>query len=104
MKCTLKYLEACNKVFENGLLSHERVTNLESEVLKVYNGGIQFFCKWHQSLLKPGTVTDAAIFITIIVVHMYILWCVHVHTQLHLFHSDKPMETSKFLAWQSLSV
>ena len=43
MKCTLKYLEACNKVFENGLLSHERVTNLESEVLKVYNGEIQFF-------------------------------------------------------------
>ena len=80
MKCTLKYLEACNKVFENGLLNHERVTNLESEVLKSIMEGYNFFCKWHQSLLQPGTVTDAAIFIIIIVVHMYILWCVYVHT------------------------
>ena len=43
MKCTLKYLEACNKVFENGLLSHERVTNLESEVLKSIMEGYNFF-------------------------------------------------------------
>ena len=73
------------------------MTNLYSKVLEVHNRGIHFFCKWHKSLLKPSTVTNAATFIIIIVVHTLVCACSCII--LYLFHLDKPMETNKFLAW-----
>ena len=36
-KVVLSFLEACNKLFENGFLSHGRISNMESDVLKSIN-------------------------------------------------------------------
>ena len=36
VQCTLKYLQACSKIFENGLLSHECVTDVNLTLVKEY--------------------------------------------------------------------
>ena len=54
VKLTLKYLEACNKVFEKGLLSHKRVTSVNSKVLTSINTGFQYFVSWHKDLADTG--------------------------------------------------
>ena len=54
VQCTLKYLQACSKIFENGLLSHERVTDVNSNVLKSIKEGYEFFRSWHYSLSHAG--------------------------------------------------
>ena len=53
VKCTLHYLEACNKLFERGLLSHERVTSEKCELLRNIDEGMSFFHKW-LNCLKEG--------------------------------------------------
>ena len=54
VKLTLKYLEACNKIFENGLLSHDRVTITNRDILISIRKGYDFFCNWHRSLVEAG--------------------------------------------------
>jgi len=54
VKATLLYLEACNKVFEQGLLSHDKVCDMNSKVIKSIKKGFSDFIKWHASLLKNG--------------------------------------------------
>ena len=54
VKLTLKYLEACNKMFEKGLLSHKRITSVDSEVLTSINTGFQYFVSWHKDLAAKG--------------------------------------------------
>ena len=39
----LSFLEACNKIFEQGLLSHDKVTACDSQVLTNIKEGYQFF-------------------------------------------------------------
>ena len=41
-----KYLEACNLVFEKGLLSHGRVNNLQSPVLTNIRNRMKYFEGW----------------------------------------------------------
>ena len=48
---TRKYLEACNKVFENGFLSHKKIYSSDSEVLFNIQSGFKFFSN---SLLEEG--------------------------------------------------
>ena len=52
------YLEACNQLFEQGILSHSKVTHLESHVLVNLKRGLFFFQSWHQHLCKtsPGII------------------------------------------------
>ena len=54
LKAVLSYLEACNKLFENGFLSHGRISNIESEVLKFINNGYRFFTSWLDQILNNG--------------------------------------------------
>ena len=54
VQCTKKYLEACNKIFERGLLSHEKILSEDSEVLKNIDEGYAFFLNWVESLQKKG--------------------------------------------------
>lgn len=54
VQCTLKYLQACNKIFENGFLSHDRVTSVNSNVLKSIKEGYEFFRSWYHSLSHAG--------------------------------------------------
>ena len=43
---TVLFLEACNKMFEHGLLSHTHVKNLDNPILKNLNDGFHFFMGW----------------------------------------------------------
>ena len=52
----MQYLEACNKLFENGFLTHRRIFDLDSCVLKNIYEGFTFFSKWHDELTGKGTV------------------------------------------------
>ena len=50
----LKYLEAYNKLFENGFLSHKQVLSLQSPVLKSIDDGFSYFTTWHNNLTTKG--------------------------------------------------
>ena len=56
VKMTLKYLTACNQLFEQGFLSHEKVSATNMEVLDNIKRGYNFFSKWLQSLPDEGKV------------------------------------------------
>ena len=51
---TLQYLQACHNLFEEGFLSHERIINLESPVLKNITKGYEYFTSWLLTLLSEG--------------------------------------------------
>ena len=53
---TLAYLEACSLIFERGFLSHDRIRNLDSEILQNITKGYDYFSGWLTSILKEGTV------------------------------------------------
>ena len=43
---TGEYLEACNLLFEQGMLSHRRINNSNSPVLTKIRKGMKFFEQW----------------------------------------------------------
>ena len=47
---THEYLEACNQLFENGLLSHAKVCDIQGDVLVSIWKGYKYFEKWHDDL------------------------------------------------------
>lgn len=53
---TLKFLQACNKLFEEGILSHEIINSPTSPALRNMKMGFAFFEAWHQdvSCNNPG--------------------------------------------------
>ena len=52
------YLEACNLIFENGILSHEMICSPESKVLLNIHEGMKWFINWKEELQKePGNIT-----------------------------------------------
>lgn len=55
VKYTLKYLTACNMMFERGLLSHERVSSHDTKVIDNISSGYSFFSDWLQKTLAKGT-------------------------------------------------
>ena len=56
VKCTLKYLTACSQLFEQGFLSHKRVSIKEREVLVNIEKGFCFFSEWPQSIIDEGNL------------------------------------------------
>lgn len=52
---TLQYLQACHNLFEEGFLSHERITDMESTLLKNIDEGYEYFTSWLSTLLSEGT-------------------------------------------------
>ena len=54
-KCTLKYLESCNLIFEQGLLSHERVKEKDAKILINIQQGYSLLCDWLDNIVKNGT-------------------------------------------------
>ena len=54
VKCTLKYLSACNLLFERGILSHGKVTIKDKTILENMSTGYTFFSDWLKSLLDEG--------------------------------------------------
>ena len=53
-ECTLRYLEACNLLFEKGLLSHDKVSSRERQVLRNIKAGYDFFSTWLDQVYTKG--------------------------------------------------
>ena len=51
---TLKFLVACQKLLENGLLSHSKVTHMKSDVICSVEDGYLFFTNWLDEIRKKG--------------------------------------------------
>ena len=54
---TVKFLEALNQIFENGLLSKEQVLTTEADPLQCVQEGLQFFTMWCDECIKKGENT-----------------------------------------------
>lgn len=54
VKLTLQYLEACNRIFEKGFLSHEKFCDIDSPVMLSISTGFLYFLKWHKALSDKG--------------------------------------------------
>eukprot|EP00112_Aurelia_sp_Birch-Aquarium-sp1_P024791 Seg7991.1 transcript_id=Seg7991.1/GoldUCD/mRNA.D3Y31 product="hypothetical protein" protein_id=Seg7991.1/GoldUCD/D3Y31 len=48
------YLVACNKIFERGLLSHDKITTDDLHVIENVEEGYRYFEKWWESLDQGG--------------------------------------------------
>ena len=46
--------QACHKLFEIGFLSHDRVSSLDSPILKNIDDGYKYFTSWLSTLLEEG--------------------------------------------------
>ena len=53
-KLVLRYLQAQQNLFEEGFLTHERITSLQSSILAQMESGYKFFTHWLKSLLDQG--------------------------------------------------
>lgn len=55
-ECVAKYLEACNSLFELGILSHNIVSSSDQRVLQHMKCGFEFFQHWKKDLSQkfPG--------------------------------------------------
>ena len=51
-KLTADYLTACSFIFENGILSHEKVTSKNSTPLINIAEGLKWFLKWKEELVQ----------------------------------------------------
>ena len=51
----LAILEACNRIFERGFLSHDKFKNIDSPTLKSIDDGLKFFTNWMDQILEKGT-------------------------------------------------
>ena len=54
-KVTLSYLEACNKIFECGLLCHDKITKKDDQALVNIWDGYRFFEKWLDETYEQGS-------------------------------------------------
>ncbi len=59
------YLKACNLLFEEGILSKNRVTSISSPALMKMKSGYIYFSDWKKNLstVVPGNSTDFLIII-----------------------------------------
>ena len=56
---TAEYLQACNLLFENGILSHEKIGSISSKPLINMAEGMKWFIKWKEELQnEPGIVNS----------------------------------------------
>ena len=61
------YLEACNLIFENGLLSRRRINSLNSPVIQNIKKGMDFFEKWCLSHEETGIIIIFNIILSVLV-------------------------------------
>lgn len=53
---TAEYLKACSNIFENGILSHEKIESTSSTPLRNMAEGMKWFYQWKEELMQthPG--------------------------------------------------
>ena len=58
----VEYLEACNRIFERGILSPSKISHLQSPALMNTHSGFSYFqhAQWHRHLQEtcPGVSDD----------------------------------------------
>lgn len=54
VKLTADYLQACNQIFERGILARKIVKGLNSPVLENIKDGFSFFVKWYEKHKLKG--------------------------------------------------
>lgn len=74
---TLSYLEACNKIFERGLLSHDKVTTSDCQVVLNIQEGYNFFTKWLDEILEKGVLCDNSTGMCVLCIHVCASMCVY---------------------------
>ena len=50
VKLTLQYLDACRNLFEEGFLSHKKITTMKSEPVVSIHKGFSHIRRWHDKL------------------------------------------------------
>ena len=79
-----EYLEACNKIFERGILSHSKIMDLQSPALINIRSEFSYFQQWHRHLQEtcPGVIYNLIAYNAMYVcmyVHVYIPKCYTTH-------------------------
>jgi len=54
VKLTADYLDACNLIFERGILSRKTIKGVNSPVLENIKDGFQFFVDWFEKHKEKG--------------------------------------------------
>lgn len=54
---TAQYLEACNMLFERGILSHDSIHSSHRDVLNNMKIGFKYFTEWHEEMIAAGRYT-----------------------------------------------
>lgn len=83
---TASYLQACNFIFEKGILSHEKISSPNSKSLTNMACGMKWFFEWKQELSDEPRI----------------IFCMHLYNYLYDTIDIKfrsPLQKS-FLAWQ----
>lgn len=90
---TANYLKACSMIFENGILSHEKITSMSSTSIANMTEGMKWFHKWKEELQQePGTMYICIIFMAIMLASLIID-----------IKFRSPLQKA-FLAWQVMIV
>ena len=82
-----QFLEACHKIFEQGFLSHDKVTDVDCHVLQSIWEEYHFFTNWIDQVINEGRCNDTL--------------CLYnnAFTDCNFDHASPTQK--KFLAWQS---
>lgn len=51
---TALFLESCNLLFEQGILSHSAITSIEDSVIDNMRKGHKYFLDWYKKLKETG--------------------------------------------------
>ena len=100
---TVQYLEACNKIFERGILGHVRIFSGDSIILSNMEEGYHFLCTWLDGLLKKkGNLTQHVLSIPLYIERNSCSFVLDLCDILCLagFNSVDPKSKS-FLAWKT---
>ena len=95
-----EYLEACNRLFEEGILSHNIVSSSKQKILVNMKTGFEFFQLWKDLSQKfPGVYLEHDVMQLHVRVHVYndylsLYMCMH-HADVKL---RSPLQQN-FLAW-----
>lgn len=54
---TAQYLEACNLLFERGILSRKMIRGMDSQVICNIKKGFQYFVDWYEIHQRTGMYT-----------------------------------------------
>ena len=82
---TMKYLEACNNLFEKGFLCHEKITSSDSTVLQNISNGYNYFTTWLSTLLSEGMQKGSVLLYSLFVELVPVVNFVWIKTRVLIF-------------------